>query len=179
MRERTITYRTIGGSFDLYFLSGEASSDSSSSNDPQSTALEVIRQYQQCVGFPAMQMYWTLGFHQCHWGWHNIQDLQDVVDNYAKAEIPLEAIWTDIDVYYKYRPLTNDPDRFPSNGMQDFVAGLRKNGQHYVPLVDSNVYYPAKNESFGPFERGNELGVFIRDHTGKDYFIGKAWPGKR
>jgi len=45
LRADNITYRTIGGSFDMYFLSGD-------------TPKQVIKQYQEIVGLPVMQMYW-------------------------------------------------------------------------------------------------------------------------
>jgi alpha-glucosidase len=55
LRADSLTYRTIGGSFDLYFLSGP-------------TPKEVISQYQSgIVGTPGLQPYWALGFHQCRW----------------------------------------------------------------------------------------------------------------
>ncbi|KAI5357497.1 putative glycoside hydrolase family 31, galactose mutarotase-like domain superfamily [Septoria linicola] len=50
-----LKYRTIGGSFDLYFLSGP-------------TPSKVISQYHtQIIGTPGMQPYWALGFHQTRW----------------------------------------------------------------------------------------------------------------
>ncbi|USW59324.1 Putative glycoside hydrolase family 31, galactose mutarotase-like domain superfamily [Septoria linicola] len=177
LREKTLTYRTIGGSVDLYFFSGQ----SEAGPDMKPTALNVIRQYQQSVGYPAMQAYWAHGFHQCHWGWGSVQDLSDVVSKYKEADVSLEAIWTDLDVYYRARPLTNDENKFPSAAMHEFVASLREKGQHYVPLVDSNVYYPdPENTSdvYLPFTRGDTLKTFIRDGSSGDYFIGKAWPGK-
>ena len=85
LRNDSIIYRTIGGSFDFYFLSG-------------STAKEVIAQYQSgIVGYPAMQMYWTFGFHQCRWGYQNWTVMQEIVDGYANAGIQLETIWNDIE----------------------------------------------------------------------------------
>lgn len=55
LRDDRVVYRTIGGSFDLYFLSG-------------STPKEVISQYHTgIVGTPGLQPYWALGFHQCRW----------------------------------------------------------------------------------------------------------------
>lgn len=116
------------------------------------------------------------------WGWGSVQDLRDVVSKYKEADVPLEAIWTDLDVYYRARPLTNDENKFPSAAMHEFVAGLREKGQHYIPLVDSNVYYPdPENTSdvYLPFTRGDTLKTFIRDGSSGEYFIGKAWPGKR
>ncbi|KAK3062699.1 hypothetical protein LTR53_019245, partial [Teratosphaeriaceae sp. CCFEE 6253] len=49
MRDESVTYRTIGGSFDLYFLSG-------------STPTQVISQYQTgIVNTPYLPAYWHLG----------------------------------------------------------------------------------------------------------------------
>lgn len=79
LRNSSITYRTIGGSFDLYFLSGP-------------TPADTIAQYQSgIVGYPAMQMYWTFGFHQCRWGYENWTVMQEIVDGYADAGIQLET----------------------------------------------------------------------------------------
>ena len=76
-----ITWRALGGSLDLYFYSGPSAED-------------VTKAYQHsAVGLPAMQQYWTLGFHQCRWGYQNWTRMQEVVDNFAKFEIPLETIW--------------------------------------------------------------------------------------
>lgn len=76
-----ITWRALGGSIDLYFYSGPKAED-------------VIKAYQEgTVGLPAMQQYWTLGFHQCRWGYENWTVVKDVIDNFAKFEIPLETIW--------------------------------------------------------------------------------------
>ena len=56
LRADNITYRTIGGSFDFYFLSGPS---------PK----EVIAQYQGgIVGLPTMFPYWVLGYHQSRCG---------------------------------------------------------------------------------------------------------------
>ena len=81
LKEKGITWRTIGGVIDLYFFAGP-------------TALEVTRRYQKdAIGLPAMQQYFTLGYHQCRWGYHNWTELQAVVDGHARFGIPLETIW--------------------------------------------------------------------------------------
>lgn len=80
LRPQSLTYRTIGGSFDLYFLSG-------------STPKEVISQYHTgIVGTPVMQAYWTLGFHQVRWGYTSWADLQGILDGYAEQGIQVEGI---------------------------------------------------------------------------------------
>jgi alpha-glucosidase len=84
LRNTTLQYRAIGGILDFYFYTGP-------------TPQDVVRQYVSSIGLPTMQQYWTLGFHQCRWGYHNTSDLQNVVDSYREFNIPLETIWTDID----------------------------------------------------------------------------------
>ena len=55
MNPTNVTWRTLGGSIDLYFFSGP-------------TQPEVTRQYLNVIGKPALQQYWGFGFHQCRWG---------------------------------------------------------------------------------------------------------------
>ncbi|OTB00685.1 glycoside hydrolase family 31 protein [Hypoxylon sp. CI-4A] len=174
LRTNTITYRTIGGSFDFYFLSGQ-------NENGGSTAVDTIRQYHSgCVGLPQMQMFWTLGFHQCRLGYDNLSMIEDVVDNYKAADIPLEAIWSDFDMFDGFRSFVNNPVTYPVDAMAQWVDDLHKNDQFYVPLIWTNIYRPNPtnpNDTYGPYERGAELETFIRNpHTG-DYYNGNNWPG--
>lgn len=41
------------------------------------------------VGRPAMPPYWSLGYHNCRWGYSDIDEVADVVANYSSAGIPL------------------------------------------------------------------------------------------
>lgn len=85
LRSDSLTYRTIGGSLDFYFLSGPKPTD-------------VIAQYHTgIVGTPVLQPYWALGFHQVRWSYQNWSNLQDVVDAYAAQNIQLEGIMNDLD----------------------------------------------------------------------------------
>lgn len=81
LRPQSLTWRTLGGSIDLYFYSGPSQQ-------------EVTKSYQiSTVGLPAMQQYFTLGFHQCRWGYRNWSELADVVAAFERFEIPLDNIW--------------------------------------------------------------------------------------
>lgn len=144
LRENTIAYRTLGGSFDLYFLSGQK-------DDGSSSALTTISQFQVgCIGTPAMQvslqsllvdltkhaqMYWTFGFHQARWGYENISVDQSVVDGYRQANIPLECLWNDLDIYDLYRDFTNNDITYPLPEFTKFIESLHTNGQYVSVLA--------------------------------------------
>lgn len=56
--------------------------------------------------------------------------------NYSAASIPLDTVWSDIDFMDAYRDFTVDPVAFPLPKLQQFVAKLHANKQHYVVIVD-------------------------------------------
>lgn len=166
LRPENITWRAIGGSFDLYFFSGPSQP-------------EVTRQYQDVIGYPAMQQYYTYGFHQCRWGYENWSVVEDVVNRYTDAGIPLETIWTDIDYMKLYRNFDNDPVRYDYQTGQTFLQRLHDNGRHYVPIVDAAIYVPnPQNDSdaYDTFNRGNATNSWLLNPDGSLY-IGAVWPG--
>ncbi|KAL2827223.1 glycosyl hydrolases family 31-domain-containing protein [Aspergillus cavernicola] len=161
-----ITWRAIGGSIDLYFFSGP-------------TQPEVTTSYLKAVGLPALQQYWTFGFHQCRWGYKSWSDLEDVVDNHIKFGIPLETVWTDIDWMLRYRDFENEPVGFDYEAGNSFLQRLHDGGRHYVPIFDSAIYIPnpqIESDAYPTFDRGNETGSFLKNPDGSLY-IGSVWPG--
>ena len=78
----TLEYNAVGGILDFYFLAGPS-------------PVEVAKQYAALAGLPAEVPYWSLGLHQCRYGYQNHVEVAQVIANYSAAGIPLETMWTD------------------------------------------------------------------------------------
>lgn len=167
LRNDSITWRTLGGSIDLFFFSGP-------------TAAEVTKQYQRgAVGLPTMQQYFTFGYHQCRWGYTNWTQLREVVQRFKDSNIPLESIWLDIDYMNQYRDFENDQNTFSYSQAAEFLGQLHDDGQHFIPIVDSAIYIPNPNnasDAYATYARGNSSNVFMMNPDGSQY-IGSVWPG--
>ncbi|KAI7222071.1 alpha-glucosidase precursor [Hortaea werneckii] len=169
LRPDSITYRTIGGSFEFYFLSGSKPKD-------------VISQYQTgVITTPYLPAYWHLGFQQNRWGYLNWTNLQDVIDAYADAGIQLEAITNDLDYLNLNRIFTHKDPQYNVEEGQRFLARLHASGQYYLPILDPNVYAPApenQTDVYPPYDRGVELDVYIRSGANtSEYYYGVLWNG--
>jgi len=84
---KTITYKITGGVIDLkFFLGGD-----------QKSPEEVTKMFHRYLGGYSLQPFWSFGFHQCRYGYHNLSDLNKTLANYYYYGMPLDAIWIDID----------------------------------------------------------------------------------
>ncbi|KAH7082944.1 glycosyl hydrolases family 31-domain-containing protein [Paraphoma chrysanthemicola] len=156
-----LEYNTIGGIVDLYFMAGKQPTD-------------VSKQYAEIAGLSAMYPYWSLGFHQCRFGYWDVNMVAEVVGNYSTAGIPLEVMWTDIDYMHLREDFTTDPERFPIPKMRELVTTLHQRDQRYVVILDPGIHAVG---NYAPYQKGVDLDVFLKGADGTD-ISGIQWPGE-
>ncbi|KAK6866091.1 alpha-glucosidase [Apiospora arundinis] len=156
----SIEYILTGGDLDLFFLAGP-------------TPVDVSRQYALVVGTPGMVPYWSLGFHQCKFGYQDWFEVVEVISNYSASGIPLETMWTDIDYMDHGGVFSLNQERFPIERMRDIVRHLHDHQQRYMLMVDPAV----AERPYGAFERGVEMDVFLKTPPNAEYYRGVVWPG--
>lgn len=158
--DQYLEYNTIGGIIDLYFMAGDQPA-------------EVSKQYADVVGYSAMYPYWTFGFHQCKYGYWDVNMVAEVVGNYSTAGIPLEVMWTDIDYMDLRQDFTTDPERFPLSKMRDLVTTLHEHDQRYILILDPGIHAVG---NYSTYQKGHDMDVFLKHADGTD-LLGEQWPG--
>ncbi|CAI8605118.1 unnamed protein product [Vicia faba] len=136
------------------------------------TPLNVVDQYTSFIGRPAPMPYWAFGFHQCRWGYHNLSVVEDVVENYKKAKIPLDVIWNDDDHMDGHKDFTLNPVNYPHPKLLNFLDRIHSIGMKYIVINDPGI---AVNSSYGVYQRGLANDVFIK-YEGEP-FLAQVWPG--
>lgn len=156
-----LTWRSIGGILDFYVFLGP---------DPGS----VIGQYMEVIGYPAMPIYWALGYHLCRWGFNSSESTWNIVKSLRKYGIPQDVQWNDIDYMEQFLDFTFDQTNFAT--LPDLVKDLHAHDQRYVMILDPGISSTQPEGSYWPYDEGLRREVFIKDAEGKT-LIGKVWPG--
>eukprot|EP00026_Physarum_polycephalum_P002427 Phypoly_transcript_02433.p1 GENE.Phypoly_transcript_02433~~Phypoly_transcript_02433.p1 ORF type:complete len:897 (+),score=153.68 Phypoly_transcript_02433:115-2805(+) len=156
-----LTYRTIGGIFDIFVFLGP---------DPAT----VVQQYQAVVGLPYFPPYWSLGWHQCKYGYESLAVTEAVVGNYSLYGIPLDTMWNDIDYMDGFKDFTTDPVHYPIDQLRAFTEKLHQNGQHYIPITDPGI---GINNSYSAYTDLLDSGAYVRIYNTTDPLTGRVWPG--
>ncbi|XP_035110446.3 maltase-glucoamylase isoform X1 [Callithrix jacchus] len=158
-----ITYRTTGGILHFYVFLG---------NTPE----QVVQEYLELIGRPALPSYWALGFHLSRYEYGTLDNMREVVERNRAAQLPYDVQHADIDYMDERRDFTYDPVDF--KGFPEFVKGLHNNGQKLVIIVDPAISNnSSSSKPYGPYNRGSDMKIWVNGSDGVTPLIGEVWPG--
>ena len=156
--EMFLTHKAIGGIIDYYIIVG---------NSPEN----VVKNIQFLLGIPPLPPYWSLGNHQSRYGLKTFEEFKNIYNNYKKLEIPIDAMWIDIEAMNNYEVFTLNK-KFAN--LSSFIdETIHKDGGKFVPIIDMGISLNSKYAKLG-----NSLDIFIKSNYTKENLIGKVWPGK-
>ncbi|KAL0486989.1 lysosomal alpha-glucosidase [Acrasis kona] len=171
VNNQSLNFITIGGIIDLFVFVGPSPS-------------QVVKQYHTVIGAPFIPAFWSLGWHQSRFGYHNIQEVQQVVQKYKENDLPLDTIWNDIDymqaceIHHHHHSLSlglqGFHDRYPEDQMRRFVDKLHANNQQYIVIVDPGI---KKQVGYRAYDEGVRDDIFIKRSDNKTDIVNKVWPG--
>lgn len=138
---------------------------------PGPTLPDVVRQYTDLTGRMPLPALWTLGYHQCRWGYASEADIRRVASELRNRNIPADGIWMDIDYMDGYRVFTWDKKDFPRP--KQMIADLRRGGFRPVAIVDPGVKV---DDGYFLYDEGRAGDHFVKHPDGREY-NGAVWPG--
>lgn len=152
-----LQWHTAGPTLDLYVIPGPAPA-------------QVLEHLSQLTGRIERPPLWALGTHQCRWSYPQQSLVTAVAQEYRRHDLPLEAIWLDIDYMDGYKVFTFSPERFPHP--EQLVAELREQGIRTVVIVDPGVKQEA---GYAVYESGSKIQAFVRNERDEE-LVGEVWP---
>ncbi len=136
------------------------------------TLRDIVKNFRKLIGMSYIAPKWAFGFMQSRWSYFTKDDVIRIADSYKNADIPLDAIFLDIDYMERYKDFSINNERFPD--FPQFVEYMKSRGIRLVPIIDAAVKV---EDGYDVYEEGKKNNFFCKDENGEDYIVG-VWPGR-
>ncbi len=136
------------------------------------SAASVTQRLQRLVGTTPLPPLWSLGHHQCRWGYAGTKDLNQLDAAFTEHAFPNDGLWLDIDYMDRYKVFTTSPQHFENLGQE--LQQLQANGRRVVPILDPGVKV---EDGYEVAASGQAAGIFCHNPEGQPY-VGFVWPGR-
>ena len=145
--------------FDIFFILGDSTK-------------EIISSYTNITGKTPLPPKWALGYHQSRYSYKTKAEIEELVDNFEKYNIPLDSLFLDIHYMEGFRVFTVDKEAFPN--FKTMVNTLREKGIDIVPIVDPGV---KRDVNYATYHEGIQKDMFCKYPEG-DVYYDEVWPGE-
>ncbi len=151
-------YGAADGNLDIYYMGGM-------------TMVDIVEEYTYLTGRTPLPQLWTLGYHQCRWGYENAKDIHYIADQMRAHRIPCESVQYDIDYMEGYRVFTWNEEAYGPK--RELIDELKDQGFKAVAIIDPGV---KKDPGYFMYDEGIEHDYFAHDKDGTVY-ENAVWPG--
>ena len=150
--------KAFGGAIDQYIMVGER-------------LPEVVRRYTALTGRMSPPPRWSLGYHQCRWGYAPESKLTELAAEFRGRQIPADSLWLDIQHMDGFRTFTWDPVDFPDP--EGLIADLGGDGFRVTVIADPGIKL---DPGWSVYDSGLDAGAYLEEPGGEVY-VGEVWPG--
>jgi len=156
--DKSLKYISEGGIINLYLYS-----DSNFNRNFYKQSL--------ITGFAKLPPLFSLGYHQCRWGYMSQDEINELIVNFDKYEIPYDVIWLDIDHTDKKKYFTWNKTTFPKP--EEFIDNLDESKRKLVTIIDPHI---STEEHYSIAKELMDNDCLVKKPN-NEIFVGKCWPG--
>ncbi|HEV7663321.1 MAG TPA: TIM-barrel domain-containing protein [Chloroflexota bacterium] len=131
----------------------------------------VLERYTELTGRISLPPRWALGYHQSRWGYKTADEVLQLARTFRDRDLPLDALYLDIDYMDGYRVFTWSDERFPDP--TKLVRQLAELGVQLITIVDPGVKI---DEQYAVYTSGRDADLFCKTFEGAEYH-NVVWPG--
>lgn len=135
------------------------------------TVNKVVQEFRALIGKSYVPPKWAFGYQQSRWSYADENEVLEMAELFKEKDIPLEAIYLDIDYMERFKNFTIDKDKFKN--FEVMVEKLKKDNIKAVPIIDAGVKI---EKGYETYEEGIKNNYFCNDIDGKP-FVAAVWPG--
>jgi len=135
------------------------------------TLRDVSHKLSRLLGGCALPPLWCFGYQQCRWSYMTVEDLRKVLHSFRDHDIPLDAVYYDIDYMDGFRVFTNNALTFGE--MAAFLKESRESGVRSVCIVDPGVKI---DEEYPVYKKLLESKSYLTTENGEP-FRARVWAG--
>ncbi len=138
---------------------------------PGTSLAEPASAYRGLTGAATLPPRWAFGFQQSRWGYGSADTVRQIAQSFHEFDLPLDAIWLDIQHLDGFRTFTFDPVAF-ANPVA-LMGDLRAAGVRTVAIADPGLKVDVPWPVYG---EAHAQGLFLTNPDGTD-FVGGVWAG--
>jgi len=161
IKDRKLLWKAVGGVYDFHFFLGETPED-------------VVRKYHLYIGGWTLPALWHMGYQQNKWwGYKNVSHFEYILENFEKAGLPLDVLWSDLDIYEENQNFNYDTKRFPPAETQQLFKKYKK---RWIPVVQAYIPEQRTNPCW-QYNNGDILKYTVKDGMRNEPLQGYEFSG--
>ncbi len=152
-----LRFSSSGPELDLYLIAGPS-------------LQRVVERYTALTGRTPLAPLWALGKQQSRWGYESEREIRAVIEGYKRHNLPLDAVYTDIDYQDGYKVWRWDGSRYPDPA--GLIRDAALEGVKVIPIVDPGIKLEA---GYSVYDEALANDYLVRLDRG-DVLVGEVWP---